>query len=145
MTALLNVPVTTAVTAQLGPTLQLRSRNAPWPTIITLQGTLTYTSGGTTADAWVQTSLDGGLTWNDLANFHFTTAAGRLVFNLNTVPVNTVVAQITSFTDGTLAANTAIAVPFFGSMFRTKYTTAGTYVGTVLRVDANLAGELTAL
>jgi hypothetical protein len=141
MTALLNAPITTAVTAQVGSTFQLRETggNAP-PTIITLQGTLTYTSGGTTADAWVQTTLDGGLTWNDLANFHFTTAAGRLVFNLNVVPVNTIIAQITSFTDGTLAANTAIAVPFFGSMFRVKYTTTGTYVGTTLRVDAICAG-----
>jgi hypothetical protein len=145
MAALLNVPVTTAVTAQVGPVLQVRSRNAAWPTLITLQGTLTYTSGGTTATAWVQTSLDGGLTWNDLAAFGFATAAKRTVFNLNTVPVNTIIAQITSFTDGTLTADTAIAVPFFGSDFRVKYTTTGTYVGTVLRVDANLAGELTAL
>src|SRR6202035_2203822 len=102
MTALLNVPVANAVTAQLGPTLQVRSRNAATPTNLVLQGTLTYTSGGTTADAWVQTTLDGGLTWNDVANFHFTTAAGRLVFNLNCVPVNTVVTQLTTFTDGTL-------------------------------------------
>ena len=88
MTALLNVPVTTAVTAQLGPVLQIRSRNAPWPTLITLQGSLTYTSGGTTAKAWVQTSLDGGTNWFDLACFSFTTAAAVKVFNLNTVPVN---------------------------------------------------------
>jgi hypothetical protein len=144
MTALLNVPVTTAVTALVGGTYQLREQggNAPQPSII-LQGTLIYGSGGTTADAWVQTSLDGGVSWNDIANFHATTAAYRSVFNLNGVPTGIV--QMTTFTDGTLAANTAFATPFLGTLWRVKYTTTGTYAGgTVLRVDAICAG-LTAL
>jgi hypothetical protein len=143
MTALLKVSVTVPVTASVGGTFQLREQggNAPQTNII-LQGTLTYGSGGTTADAWVQTSLDGGLSWNDVANFHATTAAYRSVFNLNGMPTGVV--QLTAFTDGTLAANTAFATPFLGTLWRVKYTTTGTYVGTVLRVDAICAG-LTAI
>lgn len=141
-TALLNVGVTTAVTAQLSGTFQLRGSpgQAVLPTNVTLQGSLTYGSGGTTADAWVQTSLDGGGTWTDIANFHFTTASARFQFNLSSsTPVTT---EYTP-TDGSLAANTA-KDGIIGPQFRVKYTTVGTYAGgTTLRIDA-FANGLTA-
>lgn len=35
----------------------------------------TATSGGTTANATIQTSLDGGATWYDIARFQFTTSS----------------------------------------------------------------------
>jgi hypothetical protein len=131
MTALLSVPVTAAVTAQLGPVLQIR-RATGMPVNAGLQANFTYGSGGTSADAWVQTSFDEGLTWCDVANFHFTTSSGRVLFNLSSLtPVTT---QATP-TDGTLAANTA-KDGFVGSHWRVKYTTVGTYAGnTALRVD----------
>jgi hypothetical protein len=130
--ALVNVGVTTAVTAALSPMLQVRSQSA-LPTNMVLQGTFTYGSGGTSADAWVQTSLDGGTTWTDVANFHFTTASARFIYNLSSA---------TSFTteyiptDGTLTANTAHD-GIIGPLWRVKYTTVGVYAGsTTLRVDA---------
>ena len=136
MTALLNVAVTTAVTAQTSSVLQLRSPRGV-PTNAALQGTFTYGSGGTTADAWVQTSLDGGTTWCDVANFHFALASARFVFNLSSLTVNTT--QVTP-TDGTLAANSA-KDGIFGDFWRVKYTTVGTYAGnTQLRVDVVTAG-----
>lgn len=134
-TELLQIAVTTAQTAQVSPSYQLRSSpgQAGLPTNMALQGAFTYGSGGTSADAWVQTSLDGGASWIDVADFHFTTANGRFVFNLSSAtPVTT---EYTP-TDGTLAANTA-KDGLIGPLWRVKYTTVGTYAGsTGLRIDA---------
>ena len=89
------------------------------------QGNLIYGSSGTTIDVWVQTSIDGGTNWTDIANFHWTTTGGRLLFNLSSAtPVTT---QYTP-TDGTLAANTA-KDGVLSNMYRAKYTTTGTYAG----------------
>lgn len=140
-TALLNVGVTTAVTAQVTATFQFRpGPSGGLPTNLTLQGNFTYGSGGTSADAYVQTSIDGGTTWIDVANFHFTTATARFVYNLSSsTPVTT---EYTP-TDGTLAANTS-KDGVFGNQWRVKYTTVGTYAGnTTLRVDG-FANGLTA-
>lgn len=133
-TELLQVAVTAAQTAQVSPSYQFRSSpgQSGLPTNIALQGTFTYGSGGTSADAWMQTSLDGGSTWTDVANFHFTTASARFQYNLSSAtPVTT---EYTP-TDGTLAANTA-KDGLIGPLWRVKYTTVGTYAGTTLRIDA---------
>lgn len=140
--ALLNVGVTTAVTSQVASTFQLRpGPDGALPTNMTLQANFTYGSGGTSADAYVQTSLDGGGTWVDIAEFHFTTSSGRVLYNLNSsTPVTT---QYTA-TDGSLSANTA-KDGVFGSQWRVKYTTVGTYAAsTTLRIDG-FANGLTAL
>lgn len=102
------------------------------PRNLTLQGNFTYGSGGTTADAWVQTSFDGGATWTDIASFHFTTASARKVVNLSAA---TPVATQASPTDGALTANTAVD-GLLGPLLRVKYASAGTYAGTTLRIDA---------
>lgn len=137
MTILLNTSITTAVTAVAGTAEQFREGN---PESAIIQGTFTYGSGGTTADAWVQTSVDEGGTWIDVANFHFTTASARFLYNLSALtPVTTEAAP----TDGTLAANTA-KDGFLGPLWRAKYTTTGTYAGgTVLRVDVAPRGRMT--
>ena len=137
MPALLNnVVITAPVTTVVGPVLQVRAPTAV-PFNAVLQGMLAYGSGGTTIDAWVQTSLDGGGTWTDIANFHFTTAVARFIFNLSSLtPVTT---QYTP-TDGTLAANTA-KDGILGSHYRVKYTSTGTYAGnTQLSVDIETTG-----
>ena len=90
-----------------------------------IQANFTYDSGGTTVDAYVQTSLDGGSTWCDIAQFHFTTASARKVFNLNSQTPETT--QVTP-TDGTMSANTA-QDGVLGTRFRVKYVTTGTYGG----------------
>ncbi len=99
----------------------------------------TYGSGGTTADAWVQTSLDGGTTWTDIANCHLTTASARKVYNLSSLtPVTTVYTA----TGGSLASNTA-KDGVIGSWLRVKYTTTGTYAGgTSLTVDVATASRV---
>jgi hypothetical protein len=104
---------------------------------MTLQANFTYGSGGTSVDAYVQTSLDGGGTWIDVAEFHFTTASERYAYNLNS---STSVTSEYTATDGSLSANTA-KDGIFGPQWRIKYSSVGTYAGgTSLRIDAYANG-----
>ena len=138
MAMLANISITTALTAAVTQALQTKDGN---PEAVLLQANFTYGSGGTTASAWVQTSVDQGVTWIDIANFSFTTASARTTFNLSALtPVTT---QYTP-TDGSLTANTAKDGQI-GNLFRVKTTTTGTYVGTTLRIDAVVRGRLTSL
>lgn len=129
MALLANLTITTAVTAST--TTVVNIPNGVFSTAA-IQGNFTYGSGGTTFSAWVQTSLDGGLTWTDVANFSGTTSSTRTIFNPSTIVG--IIAPITP-TDGTLTANTAID-GVLGNQWRVKYTTTGTYAGgTTLRID----------
>lgn len=102
------------------------------PRSLAVQANFAYGSGGTTVDAFLQTSLDGGATWTDVAQFHFTTSAARELFNLNSqTPVTTQYAA----TDGSLTSNTA-KDGVLGPQFRVKYASTGTYAGaTSLSID----------
>jgi hypothetical protein len=135
MTALLfPTPITGPVAATVSPTLKLPSA----PRSMTIEAALAYGSDGTTIDAYVQTSLDGGVTWVDIANFHFTTAAKSAIYNLcRSTPKTTEVVP----TDCSLASDSAVD-GVLGPWFRVKYQSSGTYVGSTLRVD--IACELTA-
>lgn len=134
---ILTLPITTATSALVGSTFQFRSGPVA-ATNMSLQATFTYGSGGTSADAWVQTSLDGGTTWSDVAHFNFTTASARTIMN---VAANTpALATITPGDGGALAVNTALS-GVWGNMWRVKYTTVGTYAGnTKLLIDAIAVG-----
>lgn len=132
MTALLpSTTLTTAVSDALSAVHYYGRRHVT--RAICLQAKFTYGSGGTSADAYVQTSLDGGTTWIDIANFHFTTASATFIKNLSSLTPETT--NITP-TDGSMAANTA-QDGVIGDRFRVKYTTVGTYAGgTTLEVVA---------
>src|SRR6195256_56655 len=80
MTILLNATITTAVTASVTSPEQFRDGN---PESAIIQGTFTYGSGGTTAKAWVQTSVDEGTTWIDVANLSFTTLSAQQLYNVS--------------------------------------------------------------
>jgi hypothetical protein len=84
-----------------------------------------YGSGGTNAKAWVQTSIDGGLTWFDVANFAFALADATRISEVN---ANVAAAANYTPTDATLADNT-VKDGLLGSKYRVKYTTTGTYGG----------------
>jgi hypothetical protein len=123
------VTITTAVTALVGETVFVPQG----ATALSIQGTFVYGSGGTTAKVWVQTSLDGGTTWIDIANFAYTTSSLR---NVNSVRIITAVGANYTATDGTLADNT-IKDGILGDRVRVKWTTTGTYAGgTTLKLDA---------
>jgi hypothetical protein len=91
---------------------------------LTLHAVITVAGGGTTAKAWVQTSLDGGATWSDIANFGFTTSTATRAYHLTSAAVT----SIATPTEGTLADNTAVN-GLLGNMVRVKLTTTGTYTG----------------
>lgn len=119
------------VPAPVAPNSQI-TLNDP-PRNLTAQAVFTYGSGGTSVDAYLQTSVDGGATWFDIANFHFTTASAKALFNLSSqTPVTT---QFTTPTDGSLTANTS-KDGLVGPLFRVKLMSVGTYAGgTTLRID----------
>jgi hypothetical protein len=126
------LPATTITNAIATPALSSTVQfNAP-PRNLCAQFNFVYGSGGTTADAYLQTSIDGGQTWIDIANFHVTTASARKVINLNSQTPETT--QVTP-TDGSMTANTA-QDGILGPLFRVKYQSSGTYAGnTTLQVD----------
>ena len=103
------------------------------PTSICVHGTFTYGSGGTSVDAYLQTSVDGGATWIDIAQFHFLLASARFVYNLNS---QTAVTTEYTPTDGTLTANTS-KDGIVGPLFQVKLASVGTYAGTTLRIDVS--------
>lgn len=90
-----------------------------------LEAQFLYGSGGTSVDAWVQSSVDGGASWYDIANFHFTTAAAKKMANIS---MATPVTTFDTPGDGTLAANT-VQDGTIGDKLRLKYTIVGTYAG----------------
>jgi hypothetical protein len=144
---LLSIPITTAITQTVSQTFQVRpGPGGQWlPATLTLQCNLTWGSGGTTVDADLQTSLDGGTTWTDVANCNFASIAAskRLIWTIESSLVAAPV-QVTTPTDGTMTANTALS-GVFGNMWRVKYQTTGTFAGgTSLRIDA-IANGLTTL
>lgn len=119
--------ITTAVTASLSGTSIIRNARA-----LVLQAVFTYGSGGTSAKAWVQTSIDGGTTWFDIASFAFTTSSATRVYSLDTTAVTTIYTP----TDATLTDNT-VKNGLLGDRYRVKYTTTGTYAGdTTLSISA---------
>jgi hypothetical protein len=128
-TTIATLAVTTAQTAAVTTPVQfpLGTTGA-----VVIQCNFTYGSGGTSATAWVQSSIDAGVTWVDMANCSFTTSSARFIYNLSSLtPVTT---EYTA-TDGTLASNTAHD-GIIGPFLRVKYTTVGTYAGsTKLNVD----------
>jgi hypothetical protein len=129
MTALLSAIVTAPVTAAVTTPVQFRGSV---PKSVVIRANFTYGGGGATAQVWVQTSFDGGLTWADVAWFSVTTASAISVWEVSAATVHT--APITP-TDGTLASATAND-GLLGPLWRTKMTTTGVYaVGTTMRID----------
>ena len=123
------------ITAAISTPLVTNSFQLPAvPRNLTAQANFVYGSGGTSVDAYLQTSLDAGKTWADIANFHFTTSSARPLINLSSVTPKTT--QVTP-TDGSLTANTAVD-GILGALFRVKYQSSGTYAGaTTLSLDVS--------
>jgi hypothetical protein len=121
--------ITTAVTGVTGPVYQFRRGS---PRNLSCQANFAWGSGGTSAKAWVQTSLDGGATWTDNGFFTFGTALLRAGLNLSSTNVAGAAGAQVTLTDGTASASQDGII---GSLVRVKFTTTGTYVATTLQVD----------
>jgi hypothetical protein len=130
---LANLQITAAAAIAVAPTGPMLLTDAPRS--LCAQANFSYGSGGTTVDAYLQTSVDGGLTWMDIAQWHFTTASARSFFNLNSQASHPTPVQAT---DGALAANTAND-GILGPLFQVKTVSTGTYAGTTLRIDVSVS------
>lgn len=88
---------------------------------------LAYGSGGTSIAAVVQTSVDGGTNWLDVARLEFATASATKYANLSglTAKANTSYSALSAegVNDGIL-----------GPRFRAVLTTVGTYADTTFDV-----------
>lgn len=100
---------------------------------LALEAILTVAGGGTTAVVWVQTSIDGGLTWFDIANFAFTNTTASKLSVVSMYPSTAFTAGTTPG-DAALASNTVLN-GIIGDRLRCKVTTTGTFTGaTTLNV-----------
>jgi hypothetical protein len=113
----------------------------PDAALLTMQFKFVYGSGGTSATAYLQTSLDNGVTWIDIACAAFTTASATKAFTVSGAGALT---AATVPTDGALAADTTLD-GMIGDQVRVKYVSVGTYGGlTTLAVlgvvKTNLGG-----
>lgn len=89
----------------------------------TIQANFNWGSGGTTLKAIIETTLDDGTTWVEVARFAFTTASAAKVANLSALtPVTTVYAPTTLSDD-------AVKDGILGPRWRARILTTGTYAG----------------
>lgn len=126
MPALATLAITTAVTNSTSTPIEGLGRLGG----VSLSATLTYVSGGTTAKAYVQTSLDGGTTWHDIACFAFGTAGATKRGHISRQQTLAIGAPTT----GTLTDDTLVQ-GYLGDRLRVAFTSTGTYVGAVLAVS----------
>jgi hypothetical protein len=96
----------------------------------TILARFAYGSGGTSAKAYVQVTLDDGATWIDVASFAFATASATRVINLSGLTPKTT--PLTP-SDGALSDDTFVD-GVLGSAMRVKITSVGTYANTILSV-----------
>jgi hypothetical protein len=97
-------------------------------TVLAVLAKFVRIGGGTTVDAYVQTSLDGGVTWCDVMNLTFATTTANKV---SAVRTDIALAAGITPTDATLADNT-ILDGVLGDRIRCKYVVVGTYTGASL-------------
>lgn len=100
---------------------------------VTLSARLAYGSGGTSCHAIVDTSLDQGVTWFEVARFDFTTAGAQ-----KAMTVSGLTPRLAPLSAAALMADTAVDGTL-GDRLRARVVSTGTYAGsTVLSVRANV-------
>ena len=98
---------------------------------ITAQFTFDYGSGGVSATYWLQTTLDGGATWIDIACVQFTTADAVKIVNID---AGGYVSPGYVPGDGVLAPG-SVMDGIMGDRLRIKQTIVGTYAASTISVD----------
>lgn len=91
----------------------------------TLQVKFAYGSSGMSCKIYVQTSLDQGFTWVDVACVALTTASATKIINLSGLTPKTTAATPS---DGALTDDTCVD-GILGDRWRVKITSTGTYAG----------------
>lgn len=98
---------------------------------VTLEAALAYGSGGTSVDVVVQTTMDGGTTWRDIAHFSFTTTSAVKYAVIN----GAVSKGITAYSDLTVEG---VNDGLLGNQLRAVITSVGTYTNTTLSIRASV-------
>lgn len=131
MTAVLPDTIITTAGTVTSAAFDLRNGGRP-PLNLSAALKFTYGSGGTSINVYVQTSFDGGSTWQDVISFtQITTANSKQFSNVGRTNKLAPVAQ----QDGALAAGSAND-GFVGPLWRVKVVSVGTYAGSsTLHVD----------
>lgn len=99
----------------------------------TLSVNFVYGSGGTTCRVAVETTLDQGTTWIEVARFLFATASEHNVINLSGLTAVTTVYTPAALSDDSVKDGV------FGDRWRAKVTSTGTYAGNTsvsVRINA---------
>lgn len=100
----------------------------------TIQANFNYgSSGGTSIKVIIETTLDDGTTWIEVARFAFTTSSAEKIANLSALTPVTTVYTATTLSDD------AVKDGILGPRWRARILTVGTYVG-----NASLALRLAA-
>jgi hypothetical protein len=95
-----------------------------------------YASGGVSVRLFIQTTLDQGQTWVDIASFSFGTSSDLTMFGLSKLAAD---GTTTTPTDGALSADSVVN-GVLGDELRCKYVVSGTYGGgTMLAVRASVS------
>ena len=128
-TLLPTLAITAAVTSFVTPEVILPLTTSVLTVQVVFAGTVT---GGTSLQAWIQTSFDGGVTWVDVMCFAFANTAGR---KISSVRRAVAVGANYAATDGTLADNT-IKDGLIGDRVRAKITSVDTYAAATLQITA---------
>jgi hypothetical protein len=102
-------------------------------TMLLMMASFENGTGGTTVKAWVQTSVDNGGHWMDVANFAFATSDVPMV--LQKITTGAALTAATVPTDAALADNT-VKDGILGDQIRVKVTVVGTYTGAHLDIWA---------
>lgn len=87
---------------------------------VSLQVDFTYGSGGTTFAVTVQTSLDQGASWIDIARFDFSTSSARKIANISASTASAPAAVAALSSEGKLDG-------ILGDRLRAKATSTGAY------------------
>lgn len=122
--------ITTALTGEVitsAPDIQGQTQeyldNLEGMLAATLSVNFVYGSGGTTCIVTVETTLDQGTTWTEVARFAFATASEHNQVNLSGLtPVTTV------YTPAALSSD-SVKDGILGDRWRAKVTSTGTYAG----------------
>lgn len=125
--ALAVLQITTALTSSA----QTAITSLAGATAVSIECSFTYGSGGTTASATIQTSMDGGTTWRDVTRCDFTTATRVAYGNLSGLTAKNVATFAALASEG-------VNDGLLGDQLRAVVTTTGTYVNTTLSVRASV-------
>lgn len=101
--------------------------SSPGALFAALEAKFVRAAGGTTCKVWVQTSIDGGVTWFDIACFAFATTTGNKLHAVR-MDAPAVLTPATVPASATLADDTVLN-GIMGDRYRTLLTTTGTYTG----------------